>query len=184
MYNLSSALANIYKRLQTTIDDYKHLSHESYRILAVPLPTSLMFNTKISKVMNALKNRVQLIGHLGQDPEVKHLTSGSTLARFSLATSESYKNKQGERVEDTQWHNVVVWGKLAEIAGEYLQKGKQIALEGKLNHRSYDDKDGNKRYVTEIVASDFLMLDKKGESVVKEKSAEYKPTAPVDNLPF
>ena len=113
--------------------------------------------------MNALKNRVQLIGRLGQDPEVKQ-TNGGTLARFPLATSESYKNKQGERVEDTQWHTIVLWGNLAEIAGKYLQKGKEIALEGKLNHRSYEDKDGNKRYVTEIVASDFLMLGKKGEA--------------------
>ena len=114
--------------------------------------------------MNALKNRVQLIGHLGQDPEVKHLDNGSTLARFSLATTERYKNKNGERVEDTQWHNVVIWGNLAEIAEQYLQKGKEVALEGKLNHRSYEDTEGNKRYVTEIVVSEFLMLGKKGQA--------------------
>lgn len=111
--------------------------------------------------MNALKNRVQLIGRLGQDPEIKHLDNGSTLARFSVATTERYKNKQGERVEDTQWHNIVVWGNLVEIAEKYLQKGKEVALEGKLNHRSYQDKDGNKRYVTEVVANEFLMIGKK-----------------------
>ena len=113
--------------------------------------------------MNALKNRVQLIGHLGQDPEVKQ-TNGSTLARFSLATTERYKNKQGERVEDTQWHNIVIWGNLAEIAEKYLQKGKEIALEGRLSHRSYEDKDGNKRYITEVVANEFLMLGKKDQA--------------------
>ena len=114
--------------------------------------------------MNALKNRVQLIGRLGQAPEVKHLTNGSTLARFSVATTERYKNKQGEWVDDTQWHNVVVWGNLAAIAEKYLQKGKEVALEGKLTHRNYEDKDGNQCYVTEIVANDFLMLGKKKQA--------------------
>lgn len=129
--------------------------------------------------MNALKNRVQLIGHLGQDPEVKQ-TNGGTLTRFSIATTDRYKNKQGEQMEDTQWHNVVVWGKLADIAGQYLRKGQQVALEGKLNHRSYDDKDGNKRYYTQVVANDFLFLDKKGgaeQFATQEK-------APANNLPF
>ncbi|MGB3852106.1 MAG: single-stranded DNA-binding protein, partial [Tunicatimonas sp.] len=87
-----------------------------------------------------------------------------TLARFSLATTETYKNKAGERVDDTQWHNVVLWGNLAELAGQYLQKGKEVALEGKLKHRTYDDQQGNKRYVTEVVANEFLMLGKKGEA--------------------
>ena len=114
--------------------------------------------------MNALKNRVQLTGRLGQNPEVKHLNNGSTLARFSVATTERYKNKQGERVDDTQWHNVVVWGNLAEIAEQYLQKGKEVALEGKLVHRRYEDKDGNQRYVTEVVAHEFLMLGKKDQA--------------------
>ena len=133
--------------------------------------------------MNALKNRVQLIGHLGQDPEVKRLDSGSILARFSVATTERYKNKNGERVEDTQWHNVILWGNLAELAEKYLQKGKEIALEGKLNHRSYDDKDGNKRYVTEVVASDFLMLGKKNDPV-RASQTPAKETVPADDLPF
>ena len=133
--------------------------------------------------MNALKNRVQLIGHLGQDPEVKRLDSGSTLARFSLATTERYKNKTGERVEDTQWHNVIIWGNLAEIAEKYLHKGKEVALEGKLNHRSYDDKEGNKRYVTEVVASDFLMLGKKDDPQ-RASQTKAKETVPADDLPF
>ena len=132
--------------------------------------------------MNALKNRVQLIGHLGQDPDVKQ-TNGGTLARFSLATTERYKNKQGERVSETQWHNVVVWGNLADLAQQYLHKGKEVALEGKLNHRSYEDKDGNKRYVTEVVASDFLMLGKKDDPVRATQTAEQQ-TVPADDLPF
>ena len=130
--------------------------------------------------MNALKNRVQLIGNLGQDPEVKQLTNGSTLARFSLATTERYKNKQGERVAETQWHNVVVWGKLADLAGQYLHKGKEVAIEGKLTHRSYEDKEGNQRYVTEVVASDFLMLGKKDEA----ERASQRQVATADSLPF
>ena len=136
--------------------------------------------------MNALKNRVQLIGHLGQDPQVKHLENGSTLARFSLATTERYKNKQGERVEDTQWHSVVVWGNLAEIAEKYLQKGKEVAVEGKLNHRSYEDKEGNKRYVSEVIASEFLMLGRREEAVAEGKPTQKKgrQSVPADDLPF
>ena len=133
--------------------------------------------------MNALKNRVQLIGHLGQDPEVKQ-TNGGPLARFSLATTERYKNKQGERVADTQWHNVVIWGNLAEIAEKYLQKGKEVALEGKLVHRSYEDKEGNPRYITEVVASDFLMLGKKDDATAGANQSAKKQTVPADDLPF
>ncbi len=128
--------------------------------------------------MNALKNRVQLIGHLGKDPQVKHLQGEKVVAQFSLATSESYKNKQGERVEDTQWHQVVVWGKLAEITERFLQKGMKVAIEGKLTYRSYEDKQGVQRYVTEIVAQDLLMLDKKGEPAEKKKELVE------DELPF
>nr|WKN39812.1 single-stranded DNA-binding protein [Tunicatimonas sp. TK19036] len=111
--------------------------------------------------MNALKNHVQLIGNLGQDPEIKQLESGKTLAKFSLATTESYKNKKGEYVNDTQWHSIIAWDNLAQIAEKYLHKGKQVALVGKLNHRQYEDKEGIKRYVTEIVASDLMMLGKR-----------------------
>lgn len=108
--------------------------------------------------MKNLRNSVQLIGRLGKDPEVKQLTSGKTLTTFSLATSDSYKNAQGEKVEDTQWHNIVAWGKTAEIAGEYLKKGQEVALEGKLIHRSYETSNGDKRYITEVNMNELLMI--------------------------
>ena len=111
--------------------------------------------------MNAIQNKVQLIGNLGKDPEVKNLTSGKIKANFSLATSENYRNAQGEKVTDTQWHNVVAWGKIAEIAENYLQKGNKVAIEGKLVHRVYDDSEGQKRYITEVVANSVMMLDAK-----------------------
>ena len=130
--------------------------------------------------MNALRNRVQLIGRLGQDPEVKQTKNGRTLARFSLATTEIYKNSQGERTEETQWHPIVVWGERAEIAGKYLRKGKEVALEGKLVHRSYDDADGNKKYITEVVVNEFLMLGKKEDNAAQEAA----PAKTVDDLPF
>ena len=110
--------------------------------------------------MNALKNRVQLIGNLGQDPEIVTLESGSKLAKFSIATSDYYKNAKGEKVEDTQWHNIVAWGKTAEIVESYLTKGKQVAVEGKLIHRTYETKEGEKKYFTEIKCNELLMLGK------------------------
>ncbi len=110
--------------------------------------------------MNTIKNRVQLIGNLGQDPEVSTLDSGTKLARFSMATSDNYKNASGEKVEETQWHNIVAWGKLAEIIENYVTKGKQIAIEGKLTHRSYDSKKGERKYVTEVRCSEILLLGK------------------------
>ncbi|MDO6818318.1 single-stranded DNA-binding protein [Zobellia sp. 1_MG-2023] len=110
--------------------------------------------------MNALKNKVQLIGNLGQDPEIVNMDNGNKLAKFSIATTESYKNAQGERVDDTQWHNIVAWGKTAEIVENYLTKGKQVAVEGKLTHRSYETKEGEKRYITEVRCNELLMLGK------------------------
>ncbi len=110
--------------------------------------------------MNALKNKVQLIGNLGQDPEIVNMENGNKLAKFSIATSESYKNAQGEKVEDVQWHNIVAWGKTAEIVENYLAKGKQVAVEGKLIHRSYETKEGEKRYITEVRCNELLMLGK------------------------
>lgn len=109
--------------------------------------------------MNNLKNRVQLIGNLGKDPEIKHLDNGKVMAKFSLATSESYRNKEGDKVTETQWHNIIAWGKQAEIVEKYFEKGKEIALDGKLLHRSYEDKDGKMRYFTEIQVNEFLMLN-------------------------
>lgn len=114
--------------------------------------------------MNAIQNKVQLIGNLGKDPEVKNLNSGKLRANFSLATSENYRNAQGEKVTETQWHNVVAWGKIAEIAENYLQKGNKVAIEGKLVHRVYDDKSGQRKYITEVVANSVMMLDTKPKS--------------------
>lgn len=112
--------------------------------------------------MNALKNRVQLIGNLGQDPEITVLESGTKLAKFTVATNESFRNANGEKVEDTQWHNVVAWGKIADIVESFLKKGKQVAIEGKLMHRTYETKEGEKRYFTEVKCNDLLMLGSKG----------------------
>ncbi|MBI4945764.1 MAG: single-stranded DNA-binding protein [Bacteroidetes bacterium] len=108
--------------------------------------------------MNTLRNKVQLIGNLGQNPEVKELDGGKKVAKFSLATNESYRNKAGEKVTDTQWHNLVAWGKTADVIEKYLKKGSEVAIEGKLLNRNYTDKEGVKRYVTEIQVSDLLML--------------------------
>jgi single-strand DNA-binding protein len=110
--------------------------------------------------MNTLRNKVQLIGNLGNDPEIINLESGKTLAKFAIATNESYTNTKGEKITDTQWHNVVAWGKTAQIIEKYVTKGKEVAIEGKLTSRSYDDKDGAKRYITEVVCSELLMLGK------------------------
>ena len=111
--------------------------------------------------MNALHNKVQLIGNLGLDPEVKLLDGGKKLAKVSIATNETYKNAKGERVTETQWHNLIAWGKTAEIVEKFLKKGSEIAVEGKLINRNYTDKEGIKRYVTEIEVSEVLMLDSK-----------------------
>ena len=111
--------------------------------------------------MNNLRNKVQLIGNLGTAPEVVEFKEGQKLVKLTLATNESYKNKDGEIIKETQWHNLVVFGPNAKLAEQYLEKGKEICIEGKLSNRSYDDKDGNKKYVTEIIVQEFLMLGKK-----------------------
>ena len=111
--------------------------------------------------MNALRNKVQLIGNLGMDPEEKSLDGGKKLAKMSIATNENYKNAKGEKVTETQWHNLIAWGKTAEIIEKFLKKGSEIAIEGKLINRNYTDKEGIKRYVTEIEVSEVLMLDAK-----------------------
>ncbi len=111
--------------------------------------------------MNTVKNRVQLIGNLGATPEVKSLENGNKVARFSVATSENYLNKKGEKITATQWHNVVAWGNLAGIAEKLLQKGNEVVIDGKLSSRSYTAKDGSKKYVTEVVASGLLLNEKK-----------------------
>ena len=108
--------------------------------------------------MYALKNKVQLIGNLGNAPEVKNTENGKKLVRFSLATNESYRNANGEKVTETTWHNLVAWGKVADIAEKYLTKGKEVAIEGKLVNHSYTDKDGIKRYSTEVQVNEILMF--------------------------
>jgi single-strand DNA-binding protein len=108
-------------------------------------------------------NKVMLIGNVGRDPEVRYLDSGVVVAKFPLATSETYTNKNGDRVTNTEWHNIVLWRKLAEVAEKYVKKGHPLFIEGKIRSRSYDDKDGNKRYITEIVADNMQMLGRKGD---------------------
>ena len=109
--------------------------------------------------MNAMKNRVQLIGNVGNDPEIKTLENGRKLAHVTIATNEKYTNDKGEKVEQTEWHRVTAWGKTAEIIEKYVVKGKEVAVEGKLTHRSYD-KNGEKKYVTEVVVNEILLLSK------------------------
>jgi single-strand DNA-binding protein len=111
--------------------------------------------------MNTLKNSVRLVGNLGMDPEVKSFDNNRKLAKISIATNETYKNDKGEKITDTQWHNLVLWGAQAKLAEEYLKKGDEIAIEGKLSSRSYVDKDGNKKYATEVVVNEFLKLSHK-----------------------
>lgn len=107
-----------------------------------------------------MKNRVQLIGNVGNEPIIKSFEGGKKLASLTIATNDSYKNDKGERVEQTEWHTVVAWGKTAEIIEKFVTKGKQIAVEGKLTHRSYDDKNGEKRYITEVVVNEIILLGK------------------------
>jgi len=105
-------------------------------------------------------NKVTLIGRLGRDPEIKYFESGAAKSNFPLATSETYTNKEGQRIENTEWHNIVFWRQLAEIAEKYLKKGSLVYIEGKLKTRSWDDQDGNKKYITEIEGNNLIMLDK------------------------
>lgn len=115
-------------------------------------------------------NKVILVGNLGKDPEVRTLESGAVVAKFPLATTESYRNKNGERVETTEWHNIVIWRGLAEIAEKYLRKGSRVFVEGKIRTRSWEDKDGNKKYITEIEADNMMMLDTKSTSSRPEEN--------------
>lgn len=110
--------------------------------------------------MSSLRNKVQLVGNVGNDPEIVNLESGKKLAKFSIATNETYKNASGEKVTDTQWHNLVAWGKTADIIENYVTKGKEVAIEGKLTSRSYETKQGEKRYITEVVVDEVLLLGK------------------------
>ncbi|MFY9463598.1 MAG: single-stranded DNA-binding protein [Sediminibacterium sp.] len=111
--------------------------------------------------MNAMKNKVQLIGNLGQEPDIKTIGEDRKVAHLSVATNENYRNAKGEKVTETQWHNIVAWGKLAELAEKYLHKGTEVVIEGKLINRNYTDKQGVKRYITEVQANELLILTKK-----------------------
>lgn len=128
-------------------------------------------------------NKVILVGNLGKDPEVRHLDNGRAVANFSLATSETYKNKQGERVTNTEWHNVVLWSPLAEIAEKFLKKGGQVYIEGKLTTRSWDDQDGNKRYTTEVVGRDLTLLGGRPEGSSSGDGGSSMAESPVSNIP-
>lgn len=133
-------------------------------------------------------NKVILVGNLGADPEVRYSSTGTAVTNFRIATSENWTNKEGERETRTEWHRVVAFGKLAEICGEYLNKGKQIYVEGRLRSRSWEDRDGNKRWVTEVVASNVVMLGAAGEQV-KETGDEPteqppEPAQQEDDIPF
>jgi single-strand DNA-binding protein len=133
-------------------------------------------------------NKVILIGNLGKDPELRYTSSGVAVASFTLATNESWKDPEGNVQERTQWHSIVAWRKLAEICGEYLKKGSKVYLEGKLQYRNYDDKNGVKRYVTEIVLDELLMLDSKGANQTagepSQQRDETPPPEPASDLPF
>jgi len=133
-------------------------------------------------------NKVILIGNLGKDPEVRHLEGNLTVANFSLATSRKYKTKSGEMKEETEWHRIVVWGKLAEIAEQYVKKGSALYVEGSLQTRKWQDKEGHDRYTTEIRADNFQMLDRKGDAgeTTNEPASANDEVAsgPADDLPF
>lgn len=131
-------------------------------------------------------NKATIVGHLGKDPELRYTGAGQAVCTFSVATTEKYKDRSGQSQEKTEWHTVVAWGSLAEICGKYLRKGAMVYVEGKIQTRSYDDRDGNKRYVTEIVAAEMKMLGGKREDAAGGRPAADEP-APVydpDDLPF
>ncbi len=111
-----------------------------------------------TKVMNSLRNKVMLVGNLGQDPEIRTLETGNKVVNFTLATKDNYKNSEGQKINETTWHNIVAWNGLAEIASRYLKKGNEVFVEGRIVYRTYEDKKGTTRYVTDIVLNDLLLL--------------------------
>jgi len=132
-------------------------------------------------------NKVILVGRLGRDPELKYAPSGRAVANFSVATNESWKDKEGNKQERTDWHRIVAWGKLAEIIGEYVKKGSLVYIEGRLQTRDYEDSNGVKKYITEVVASEMTMLGSKGGGDMKQSApADYNggDPGPEDDLPF
>ncbi|MDF1543785.1 MAG: single-stranded DNA-binding protein [bacterium] len=137
-------------------------------------------------------NKAILIGRLGKDPELKYTPSGKAVATFSLATSERWKGQDGEKKESTVWHNIVAWGRQAEVMKEYLSKGQQVYVEGRISNRSYDDKEGNKKYISEVVVQNFTFIEPRGSSAgsgASSGSGDVPPPPPPpagddDDLPF
>jgi single-strand DNA-binding protein len=138
-------------------------------------------------------NKVILVGRLGKDPEVKYTQGGTPVAKFTVATNEVWKDQNGEKQERTEWHNIVAWTKLAEICGQYLNKGSRVYIEGRIQTRSWEDKEGNKRYITEIRADSMVMLSGKPDEARPEKSAaaaassdggSVEPEITDDDIPF
>ena len=139
-------------------------------------------------------NKLMLIGNLGRDPEVRFTPGGRAVARFPLATSEVWTDQEGQRQERTEWHNIVVWGKQAETCGQYLSKGRQVFLEGSVRTRQYDDKEGNKRYITEVIGQRVQFLGSRGDGGSAGRDAETtpgagdvpasQPAAEDDDIPF
>lgn len=136
-------------------------------------------------------NKVILIGNLGKDPEVRYLEGGTAVAKFPLATSESYKDKSGKKIDQTEWHNIVLWRGLAEVAEKFLKKGMQIFIEGKLRSRSWEDKEGNKKYITEIIGDNLTILSRRDEnhnqsssSAGEENNVSISSNESTDDLPF
>jgi single-strand DNA-binding protein len=124
-------------------------------------------------------NKAILVGNLGKEPEVKYTQDGTMITNFNIATSENYKDKNGEKVQKTEWHNISCFGKLAEICGNYLHKGSKVYVEGKIQTRSYEDKEGVKRYSTSIIIHDMKMLDSKGQAAPESSNS-----APMEDVPF
>jgi len=126
-------------------------------------------------------NKVMLIGNLGRDPEIRYTTGGQAVANFTIATTEKYTNKSGEKQEDTEWHRIVAWGRLAEICGEYLSKGRMVYIEGSIKTRSWEDKEGNTRYTTEVVARNMQMLGGQGGQGGRTEAPS--PSTPDEKVP-
>jgi single-strand DNA-binding protein len=150
------------------------------------LPVYFARKTKPGGKMASV-NKAILIGNLGKDPEIRYTPSGQAVVTFSLATTEKWRDKEGQLQERTDWHNIVVWGKMAETANEYLKKGRPVYIEGRIQNRSYDDKDGNKRYISEVVAQRLQFLGGKPDQAAGPRPAQEEPpdvAADDDDLPF
>ena len=128
-------------------------------------------------------NKVILVGNVGKDPETRYLDESTAITKFPMATSETYKNKSGERVSNTEWHNVVLWRGLAQVAEKYVKKGTQIYIEGRIKTRSYDDADGNRKYITEIVGDQMTLLGRKPDDGAPESAPAPKAQASQGNTP-